>query len=173
MQTDFAGGQELDSDIFVSASLKVLWPIYQLCKDRHSAKNILATAVISPALVFEEESKVWLKAISHRLVGRRSIKYPFCGQISRDIPYELFCILVRLVKEAPDYTEPFCCYGNNKKGEVISVTSMRLVVDLLSQLSRLTAKEVVTYFKRDVRSGSRNGHRTAVICSPILPLCTN
>ena len=53
MLTDFAGGLELDSDIFVSAGLKVLWPIYQLCKDRHSAKNILATAVVSPALVFE------------------------------------------------------------------------------------------------------------------------
>ena len=44
---------------------------------------------------------------------------------------------------------------------------MRFVVDLLSQPSRLTAKEVVTYFKKDVRSGSRNGHRTAVICAPI------
>ena len=40
MLTDFAGGQELDSDIFVSAGLKVLWPIYQLCKDRHSV-NLL------------------------------------------------------------------------------------------------------------------------------------
>ena len=68
MLTDFAGGLELDSDVFVSTGLEVLWPIYQLCKDRHSAKNILATAVISPALLFEKESKVWLKATSHRLL---------------------------------------------------------------------------------------------------------
>ena len=58
MLTDFAGGLELDSDIFVLAGLKVLWPIYQLCKDRHSAKNISATAVVSPALVFEKESNI-------------------------------------------------------------------------------------------------------------------
>ena len=68
MLTDFAGGLDLDSGIFVSTGLKVLWPIYQLCKDRHSAKNILATAVISPALVFEKESKVWLKTTSRRLL---------------------------------------------------------------------------------------------------------
>ena len=90
---------------------------------------------------------------------------PVLREISRDIPHEMFSLLVKLVKSTPEYCPPFCYYANNKKGEVISFTSLRLVVDYLVFLTRYSTEEVGMYFKKTIATGSRRGHKISVITS--------
>jgi hypothetical protein len=125
-------------------------PLYAVCKSQHCAADILAKWNVSNPAIFQGEARLWLTSINRRLGGRRRIRNPFFGEISRDIPFELFSVVVKLVKATPTYCEPFCYYSNNKKGEVISFTSLRLVVELLSLLSGYTEEEVVKYFKRNL-----------------------
>lgn len=158
---------ELDSHLFVSAGLNVLMPLYAVCKSQHCAADILAKWNVSTPAIFQSEARLWLTNINRHLGGRRRIRNPFFGEISRDIPFELFSVVVKLVKATPTYCEPFCYYSNNKKGEVISFTSLRLVVELLSLLSGYTEEEVVKYFKRNLTAGSRRGHNISVICSDV------
>ena len=77
----------------------------------------------------------------------------------------MFTFLGRLVKSTPEYCPPFCYYALNKKGEVISFTSLRLVVDFTVLLSRFSADKVAMYFKRTLAPGSRKGHNVSVITS--------
>jgi hypothetical protein len=128
-------------------------------------EEILACISFKACTIFQKEARLWLSAISRHLSGRRTIRNPFYGEISRDIPYEMFTLLVRLVKSTHEYSPPFCYYANNKKGEVISFTSLRLVVNLLVLLSRYSAQEVGMYFKRTLATGSRRGHKVSIITS--------
>lgn len=95
--------------------------------------KILAGSSMNSAVVFQHESRLWLAAIRQRLCSRRSVAL----EISRDIPYELFIILRKVVKSMP-------CFGSNTEGEVISFTNLRLVVELLALLSGYTKDEVAT-----------------------------
>ena len=115
--------------------------------------------------IFEKEARLWLTAVCRRLSGKRTIRNPFYGEISRDIPHEMFSLLVKLVKSTPEHCPPFCYYANNKKGEVISFTSLRLVVDYLVFLSRYSTEEVGMYFKKTIATGSRRDHKISVITS--------
>ena len=128
-------------------------------------EEILASSSFKASNIFEREARLWLTSISRRLSGRHTVRNPFYGEISRDIPYEMFTLLVKLVKSTPEYSPPFCYYANNKKGEVISFTSLRLVVDFLVLLSRYSAEEVGMYFKRTLATGSRKGHNVSIITS--------
>ena len=74
---------------------------------------------------------------------------------------------MRLVKATPEYCEPFCFLGKNKNGEVISFTSLRLVVNFLVLLSGYTKDEVVMYFKRNLATGMRRGHKVHIITSDV------
>ena len=136
---------------------------YEELKTR--AEELMANASFKVRDVFVYEARLWLTSISRRLSGRRTIRNPFYGEISRNIPYEMFNFLVRLVKSTPEYCPPFCYYALNKKGEVISFTSLRLVVDFLVLLSRFSADKVAMYFKRTLATGSRKGHNVSVITS--------
>ena len=80
------------------------------------------------------------------------------------MPYEMFTLLVKLVESTPEYSPPFCYYANNK-GEVISFTSLRLVVDFLVLLSQYSAEEAGMYFKRTLATGPRRGHSVSIITS--------
>lgn len=163
---------EVDNEFFVSAGSSALVPIWNLATQMSSsgkvnACQVLAFSQIKPVLVFQHEAKLWLSAISRRLVGRQSVRSPYRGEINRDIPFELFAVLARLVKACSEYAEPFCYYSSNKKGAVISFTSLRLVVDFFSFLSGYSADEVRTYFKRKISRGARNGHVVSLITTDV------
>jgi hypothetical protein len=136
-------------------------------KHKTRAEELMAKRSFKARDVFAHEARLWLRltSISRRLSGRRTIRNPFYGEISRDIPYEMFTFLVRLVKSTPEYCPPFCYYALSKKGEVISFTSLRLVVEFLVLLSRFSADKVAMYFKRTLAIGSRKGHNVSVITS--------
>ena len=156
-----------DSTFFVETSTRILAPLYELSRmqvEQGPPSRVLATYPINPAAIFRKESRLWLSAIRRRLCGRHSTKNPYYSEITRDIPFELFAVVVKLVKVMPGFCDPFCYYGNNKKGEVISFTSLRLVAQLLSMLSGYLEEEVVTYFKRNL-SGFKFGHKVAVVAS--------
>ncbi len=136
-------------------------------KNAIGPEEILASTSFKASIILEKEAKLWLTAISRRLSAKRSIRNPFYGEIRRDIPSEMFALLVRLVKSTPEYSPPFCYNANNKKGEVISFTSLRLVVDFLVLLSRYSTEEVSMYFKRTLATGSRRGHSVSIITSDV------
>ena len=69
-----------------------------------------------------------------------------------------------VVKSMPGFCEPFCYFGTNTKGKVISFTNLRLVMELLALLSGYTQEEVATYFKRNL-TGQKTGHTDNVIAS--------
>ena len=75
-----------------------------------------------------------------------------------------------MVRATEQYAEPFCFYGSNKKGIVISFTSLRLVADFLALLSGYTVEDVATYFKRKFGTGARRGHTVSVITSDVKDL---
>ena len=106
-------------------------------------------------------------AFNYKPPAWRSLKNPFYGEVSRDIPIELFNVLVRLVKASPEYCEPFCFHASNRKGEVISFTSLRLVVNLLCLLSGCKRSQVVAHFIRNLATGMRRGHKVSVITSDV------
>ncbi len=65
----------------------------------------------------------------------------------------------------PGFCAPLCYLGTNKKGEVVSLTSIRLVAQLFASLSGYSEEEVAaTYFKRKL-SGIKSGHKVNVIDS--------
>lgn len=129
------------------------------------AEELLENTFFKATDVFLHEARLWLASISRRLSWRRTLRNPFYCEILRDTPYEMFSFLVRLVKSSPEYCPPFCYYAENKKGEVISFTSKRLVVDFLVLLSRFSADKVAMYFQRTLATGSRKGHNVSVITS--------
>ena len=115
-------------------------------KKAMSLEDILARTSFKASDMVRKEAMLCFTLVSHRLSGKRTIRNPFYGEISRDIPYEMFSLLVRLVKGTSEYSPPFCYLANNKKGEVVSFSSLRLVVDFLVLLSQYSAEEVSMYF---------------------------
>ena len=121
---------------------------------------------INPAPILQREARLWLTGIHRRIGGRRSIRNPYYVEINRDIPYEIFLVVVRIVRGLDGFVEPFCFYRDNKKATVLSFTSMRLVHDLFGLLSGFAKDVLAGYFKR-VLSGARKGHNTAVIVNEV------
>ena len=130
-----------------------------------SREDILARTSFKASDMVQKEARLWLTFVSRRLSGKRTIRNPFYGEISRDIPYEMFSLLVILVKGTSEYSPPFCYYANNKKGEIVSFTSLRLVVDFFVLLSQYSAEEVSMYFKKTIATSSRRGHNISIITS--------
>ena len=123
------------------------------------------TKPLYPRQILKKECGIWLTAIRRRIGGRNSIRHPYYGEISRDMPWQVFQVLFNVVKSLDGFVEPFCVCGENTKASVISFTSMRLVNELFVLLSGHTNVDVAGYFKRSL-SGSRKGH-TAVIVSDV------
>jgi hypothetical protein len=147
---------------FLEEGARLLQPLLEM--STCCPNKILAGSSINAAVVFRSESRVWLPAIRRRLCGRRCIRNPFSSEITRDIPYELFVVLRRVVKSVPGFVEPYCFVGSNKKGEVISFTNLHLVMELLALLSGYSEKEVSSYFKRNL-TGLKAGHKVNVIAN--------
>ena len=75
-------------------------------QDRNTeALRLLSTTRIFAAKIFRKESR--LKGIHRKLSGRRQIRNPYYGEITRDIPSEIFAVLVRLIKVLR-FCRPFC-----------------------------------------------------------------
>ena len=89
-----------------------------------------------------------MEAIHRRLAGRRQVRNPFQSEIVRDIPYEVFRVLLRVTKSTEGFAEPFVSFSANKEAGKISFSSLRPVKQLLSILSGQKEREVVQYFKR-------------------------
>ena len=108
----------LSSEFFVSAGVKVISPILRLAKVPVNRPAEILSTLLNPASIFQHEAKVWLSAISRRLSGRKRVRNPFYGEIRRDLPFELFTVLARLVKATPEFCEPFCYCCRNKKAKI-------------------------------------------------------
>ena len=147
---------------FLEEGLRLLQPLLEL--PGSCPTKILASTSINAATVFRGESKIWLTSIKRRLCGRRCAKSSFSAEIARDMPYELFVVFRQVVKAMPGFVEPCCFVGSNKKGDVISFTNLRLVMELLALLSGYPGKEVATFFKRNL-TGLKAGHKVNVIAN--------
>ena len=155
------------SEFFVSASTKVLLSISKLAKAPVNRPAEILSAPLNPASIFQHEARLWLSAIRRRLSGRKRLRNPFYGEITRDLPFELFSVLVRLVKATPEFCEPFCYCCRNNKGEVISFTTVQLVVNFLSVLTGYGEEQVFEHFKRSLTTGLRKGHKVSIITSDV------
>ena len=60
----------------------------------------------------------------------------------------------------------FCYHCSNKKADVISLTSIQLVSELLYLLSGISEVSIASYFKRSL-SARGNGHKASVIVSEV------
>ena len=129
------------------------------------SQDILTTP-INPTPILRREVQLWLTGIKRRIGGRRSIRNPYYGEVNRDISFEIFNVICRIVRGLHGFVEPFCFHKENKKAIIISFTTMRLVNELFALLSGLSKDVVAGYFKRTF-SGSRKGHTAAVIVSEV------
>ena len=74
--------------------------------------------------------------------------------------------MMRTVRTLDGFVAPFCYQVENKKAEVISFTSMRLLNELLVLLSGLSKEDVAAYLRRSF-SGRRKGQTAAVIVTEV------
>ena len=158
-----------DSKEFLEQGIRMLEPVVDLCRGSRAkqdgATRILACTTLNSSVIFREESRLWLAAIRRRLCSKRSAQNPFYTEITRDIPYDVFVIFRRVVQCMPGFCAPFCFIATNKKGEVVSFTNLRLVVELLAFLSGYSEEEIAgTYFKGNL-NGTKSGHKVNVIAT--------
>jgi len=149
-------------DRFLESAVELLVPLYNFSDSAATSNQFLDSMPIHAGSLFIDEGRLWLQAIYRRLSARRSVRTPYYAEVHRSIPRSIFSVLVRLVNNSDGFAPPFCVYNKNRKAEVISFTSIRLVKELFSLLSGLTESNVVTYFKRNL-TGMRTGHRVTLI----------
>lgn len=128
------------------------------------AARRLCSRTLSAGSVLANESRIWLDLIFKRLSGKVSIRKPYYAETTRNIPYDVF-VTSRQVLGDFGATEPQCYIGSNRKGEVISLTSLDLLQKFFSCLSGISVKEVKKYFTRKLTSRSRNNHKVKIIVS--------
>ena len=132
-------------------------------QDRNTeALRFLSTTRVFAAKIFREESLLWLKGIHRRLSGRRRIRNPYYGEITRDMPSEIFAVLVRLVKVLR-FCRPFCYCESNSKGTVISFTDMGHITRFLALLAGISEADVEAEFLKKELKGRRIGSKVAVL----------
>ena len=162
------GNDLVNGEYFLNASVEMLVPLYHLIRNQvpgaTQAAKILNSYPVYAGTIFYTESRFWLESIHRRLAGRRRVRNPFYAEITRDIPYGIFSILLRMIKGIDGFCEPFVNFGRNKKAEVVSFTTLRPVKQLLSILSGMSEVEVVSYFKRTL-TGKKCGSKVAVLAS--------
>ena len=162
------GKDQVNGEYFVNASVEMLVPLYNLTRNHvpgiKQAAKMLNSYPVYAGTIFYTESKLWLESIYRRLAGRHRVRNPFYAEITRDIPYGIFSILLRMMKGIDGYCEPFVNFGRNKKAEVVSFTTLRPVKQLFSILSGKGETEVVSYFKRTL-TGKKCGCKVSVLAS--------
>ena len=159
---------KVNGEYFINASVEMLVPLYHLIGNHvpgiTQAAKILNSYPVYAGTIFHTESRLWLESIYRRLAGRRRVRNPFYAEVTRDIPYGIFSILLRMIKGIDGFCEPFVNFGRNKKAEVVSFHTLRPVKQLFSILSGKSEKEVVSYFKRTL-TGKKCGSKVSVLAS--------
>lgn len=126
--------------------------------------RLLYGSNINAGVVYNHESLLWLETIFRRLAGRRGIRRPHYSEIRRHIPVEMFLVLTRTLEKvkSPMFCEPRCYIARNRKGIVVSFTSLESVQLFLGLLSK---REVLGYLERKL-SGRRKDYVTKLLVSP-------
>ena len=162
------GKDLVNGEYFVNSTVEILVPLYDLIQNQvpgiTQAAKILNSYPIYAGTIFYTESRLWLGSIYRRLAGRRRLRNRFYAEITRDIPYWIFSILLRIIKGIDGFCEPFVSFGRNKKAEVVFFTTLRPVKQLFSILSEMSEAEVVSYFKRTL-TGKKCGSKVSVLAS--------
>ena len=121
---------------FVDTGVSMLVPLYDLSRRRVAGLPVEASQILNTQIqvgtIMRLESRLWLEAIYRRLAGRRRVRNPFQSEIVRDIPYEVFRLLLRVTKSTEGFAEPFVSFSANKKAGTIFFSSLRPVKQLLS-----------------------------------------
>ena len=160
---------EMDVEFFVDTGVAMLVALLAICRRGAGgitqAGRLLSSSQIFASTVFRSESRLWLETIHRRLSGRRRVRNPFFTEITRDIPYEMFWVFLKVVKSIDGFGEPFISFGKNRKAEVVSFTTLRPVKELFSLLSGLKEGEVVKYFKKTLITGKKSGSKVAVLAT--------
>ena len=125
------------------------------------AINFLKTKAIYPRSLFLVESKLWLGAIHRRLAARRRIRQPFTCVIHRDIPLEIFNVLVTLVQKF-GFSRPSCYVERSNKAVVIAFADMATTCKFLSLLSAVPTEDINKYFKKTLK-GRKSGSTVEVL----------
>jgi hypothetical protein len=157
-------------ELFLSSCAHILEPLYELCRvgvqeTFGQRARVLASHPVHASTIIKAEVRLWLKAIHRRLARKAGYRNAYRGQISRDMPREIFAIFAKVVQNSDGFGVPFCCHIDNKSTEVVRFTSIRLIKELFVLLSGLPAEEVIFYFKRILASGSRKGHKVWLMVS--------
>lgn len=106
---------------------------------------------------------MWLDAIYRRLSGRVSIRRPYQAEVARNIPIDVFSTCKMVVRDLA--VEPDVYIASNRKGEVISITSLDLLQKFIACISAMDGREVKRYLSRKLSSASRHNHKVALIVS--------
>ena len=127
----------------------------------------LATSTVSAASVLHDEGTLWLSLVYKSLAGRVSVRYPYQAELTRNIPFAIFKEITLLLRRStsPEFQEPHCIIGKNKKGEVISFTCLGSLLKLFQLLTGMSSRKVRNYFTRVLNGSSRGGHRVKLIVS--------
>ena len=168
---NFDGGPKFNHSFFRDNAIRLLIPVAELSQKEinNDTTDSQAFHIISenynPLPLLREESKHWLKAIYRRLGSRNRIRTPYYAEIKRDIPSEIFGLVVRVVKNVSvqEFYPPLCFHAKNNKAEVISFTTIDSVAKLLCLLSGLNLKSVKKHFKRSPRGGRKKGYKFEVL----------
>ena len=123
----------------------------------------LKTKAIYPRQLLIRESRIWLEAIYRCLSGRHRIRQPFTSIIHRDIPVEIFNVLVPVVDKL-GFTRPCCVVEKNSKAVVIAFSDITTATRFLSTLSAVATEELQRYFAKALR-GRKSGSRVEVLVS--------
>jgi len=124
----------------------------------------ILSSTITTGSVLDHEVRLWLKFIHRRLAGRVSLRRPYYAEVHRSIPYAVFHSLSLVIKQCLDqFKEPLCYSARNKKGEVITFTSIGSLTSFFSLLTGLTQVEVGKFFARTLKGLKRNKHKVKLI----------
>ena len=125
---------KINGEYSINASVEMLVPLYHLIGNHvpgiTQAAKILHSYPVYAETIFHTESGLWLGSIYRRLAERRPVRNPFYAEVTRDIPYGIFSILLRMTKGIDGFCEPFVNFGRNKKAEVVSFHTLRPVKQL-------------------------------------------
>lgn len=149
-------------DRFIDTAVGELVILWEFSANNTSARSVLNKQIHAGTLI-QNEVKLWLEGIHRRLSGRRSLRRPFFAEIHRFIPREFFDVLSRVVRVSYGFAPPFCFQNKNKKAEIISFTTIRLVKEIFCLLTGMSGPEIMKFFNKNISSGVRSGHKTSVI----------
>lgn len=113
--------------------------------------------------MLDTECRLWLTSIHRRFTGRVAIRRPYFAEIHRQIPYAIVTAIAAVIERTPQFRKPIAYSSKNKKGHVLSFTSLEAVVLLFSLLTSIKESDVKLYFVRRLRGMKRNGHLVKLI----------